>query len=390
LSNRLSDEFIFCEGLSVSNRDAENFFIRGENLKVLTILARDFKSRVKCVYIDPPYNSGNSFAHYDDAVDSGEWLKFMEPRLRILHELLASDGVLFVSIDDDEMAYLKVLLDQIFGRRNFCGTLVWEKKKKPSFLSKMGSVTEYVLAYAKEKTKAPDFIYGRTTLNKKYPFNNAGNGLRTLSFPAGRVEFGLSDQDISPCDMSEGNITTKLLDKVAVRGGRNVAAFRLEGEWRYSQKTLDDIALSGDRIVISKLPFRPNHERPGGLPKKMRNLLSADSYGLPTYEDAAAESRRLFGEDAFSYPKPEELISVLIEAVTKPGELVLDAFVGSGTTAAVAHKLKRRWIGIEQGEHLLTHCVPRLRKVVSGTDPGGITESSNWRGGGGFAVFDLR
>ena len=313
----------------------------------------------------------------------------MRERLILLRDLLSEEGVIFISIDDDECHYLKILCDEVFGRKNFAGSIVWEKKKKPSFLSNMGSVTEYVLAYSKDVRYSPPFIYGETTVGKKYPFNNAGNGLAVLTFPAGYVHFSMPDGNIKPQDMSEGKIITRLLDELVIENGVNKNAFRLEGEWRYSQSKLDTIVANGEGIVISKIPFRPNHIKSGGEPKKMKNLISVAHYGMDTYEDATKESIALFGRENFDYPKPEKLISVLVGAVTQEGDLVLDSFVGSGTTAAVAHKMGRKYIVVELGNHAYTHCVPRLKKVIDGKDPGGISEQEKWKGGEGYRFYEL-
>jgi adenine-specific DNA-methyltransferase len=167
----------------------ENMLIYGDNLLALKALEQDFAGKIKCAAIDPPYNTGNAFEHYDDNLQHSLWLSLIKPRLEILRNLLTDDGIIFISIDDDEQAYLKVLCDEIFGRTNFCGNFIWEKKKKPSFLSNMGSVTEYILCYSKRKDLAPPFIFGETTKGKKYPFNNAGNGLNILTFPSRSVKF---------------------------------------------------------------------------------------------------------------------------------------------------------------------------------------------------------
>jgi adenine-specific DNA-methyltransferase len=369
----------------------DNRLIFGDNLLALKALEWEFAGKIKCIYIDPPYNTGSAFSHYDDGVEHSLWLTLMRDRLELLRLLLAPDGILFCSIDDSEVAYLTVLLDEIFGRRNGCGQFVWEKKKKPSFLNaNMGVVTEYVLAYAKDRSLSPAFIGGVTTAGKKYPLNNAGNGVRVLKFPADAVQFKCPDQVFKPQDMSEGNIITKLLDRLEVRNGRNVGAFRLEGEWRYSQAKLDEILGAGETIIISKAPFRPNHIKDGGEPKKLKNLLSIAHYEMSTYEDATAESIALFGDtQAFDYPKPEKLIHSLVASVTQPGDWVLDSFAGSGTTGAVAHKMGRRWIMVELGEHCHTHIIPRLKKVIEGKDPGGVTEAVGWKGGGGFRYYRL-
>lgn len=368
----------------------DNRLIFGDNLLALKAIEQEFSGTVKCIYIDPPYNTGSAFSHYDDGLEHSLWLSLMRDRLEILRTLLRPDGIIFVHIDDNEHAYLKVLMDEIFGRRNFCGQFIWEKKKKPSFLNaNMGIVTEYILAYSPDRAQSPAFVGGLTTEGKKYPLNNAGNGLQTLTFPANSVEFRCSDQEFEPQDMSEGNIVTRLLDRVIVERGRNKNAFRLEGEWRYSQRKLDEIIAAGEPLVISKAPFRPNHIKAGGEEKKIKNLLSIAHFQIATYEDSNAESVALFGENAFDYPKPEQLLFTLINAVTSPGDLVLDSFAGSGTTGAVAHKMGRRWIMVELGEHCHTHIVPRMKKVINGEDQGGISKTVDWKGGGGFRYYHL-
>ncbi len=366
-----------------------NMLIHGDNLLVLKSLEQDYAGCVKCICIDPPYNTGNAFTHYDDGKEHSIWLSLMRERLVLLQNLLSHDGVIFINIDDDECHYLKVLCDEVFGRNNFAGSLIWEKKKKPSFLSNMGSITEYVLTYTKDYRYAPPFIYGETTTGKKYPFNNAGNGRAILEFPANSVRFNMPDGHIKPQDMSEGKIITILLDDLYIVNGYNANKFRLEGEWRYSQQKLNSIVDNKEGIVISKIPFRPNHIKGGGEPKKMKNLISVAHYGMDTYEDATKESIALFGENNFDYPKPEKLISVFVGAVTEENDLVLDSFLGSGTTAAVAHKMGRRWIGVELGDHAYTHCAVRMQKVVDGTDQGGISKAQNWKGGGGFKFYEL-
>ncbi len=369
----------------------DNRLIHGDNLLGLKALEQEFFGKIKCVYIDPPYNTGSAFEHYDDGLEHSLWLGLMRDRLELLKNLLRDDGVLFVQIDDNEQAYLKVLLDEIFGRRNFCGQFIWEKKKKPSFLnSNMGVVTEYILAYSPNRLRSPPFIGGVTTEGKKYPLNNAGNSVQTLRFSPCSVRFYCPDGVYQPQDMSEGNIITRLLDSLIVENGTNRNAFRLEGEWRYSQRKLDEIILAEEPLIISKVPFRPNHVKAGGEDKKLKNLLSIAHYQMATYEDSNAESRELFGiGNTFDYPKPEKLLHTLIEAVTEPGDWVLDSFAGSGTTGAVAHKMGRRWIMVELGEHCDTHILPRLRRVVDGTDAGGVTAATGWKGGGGFRYYHL-
>ncbi len=367
----------------------ENMLIHGDNLLALKALEQEYTGQVKCIYIDPPYNTGSAFEHYDDNLEHSIWLSLMKPRLQLLRNLLAQDGVIFISIDDDESHYLKILCDEIFLRRNYCGSFVWEKKKKPSFLSNMGVITEYILCYAKEKKFSPPFIFGTTTKGKKYPLNNAGNGIKTITFPSNSVDFRIIDQMVPAQDMSGGNIKTRLLNDLIIENGKNKNEFSLEGEWRYSQDKINELLGAGERFIISKVPFRPNHVKIGGEPKKMKNLLSISHYNMSTNEDATKESESLFGNtDSFENPKPERLISMLIGSVSDEGDLVLDSFLGSGTTAAVAHKMGRRYIGIELGDQCYTHCLPRLQKVING-EQGGVSKELEWQGGGGFKFYEL-
>jgi adenine-specific DNA-methyltransferase len=349
---------------SIDFEKAQNVFIEGDNLEVLKLLQKAYNDKVKLIYIDPPYNTGNDFVYNDDFSDGlrgyleytgqlddegkltstnaetagrrhSKWLSMLYPRLVLARNLLSQDGVIFISIDDNEMTNLTLLLKEVFGEENFATVLVWQKKKKPSFLHKnVGSITEYVLCFLRNKEMTFPFSIDVTTAGKKYPFNNAGNSVTTLTFPAGYVKFGRSSATYEPQDMSEGNIVTRLRDKVVVREGVNMDSFRLEGEWRYSQAKLDEIVAEGDPITISKAPFRPNHVKVGGEVKKMHNFLAPATYGIGTNEDGSAEMERVFGASVFDNPKPTSLISTLVKAVTynDPDALVLDFFAGSGTT----------------------------------------------------------
>lgn len=352
-----------CRQESVHFDTTKNLFIEGDNLDALKLLQETYLGRVKLIYIDPPYNTGGDFLYEDDyALDveaylvksnqrdpddnrmfanetthgrfHSDWLSFLYPRLKLARNLLREDGLIFISIDDHELPNLLKLCEEVFGESNHCGTFVWEKKKKPSFLSaSMGVVTEYVVAYARDRAKSPPFSAGTVEDGKKYPFNNAGNGIRELLFPAGSVEFGLADGVVPPQDMSEGNIITELLDSVEVRNGRNVNSFRLRGEWRYSQAKLDDLVANHAQLVIAKVPFRPNYINRAPDIKKTSNLLSHRTNGIPTNEDATEEMRALFGRDVMSHPKPKGLLKFLVRAVTGGDDLVMDFYAGSGTTA---------------------------------------------------------
>lgn len=371
------------------NEDTDNLIIKGNNLLALHAIRDKYAGKVKLIYIDPPYNTGqeDSFA-YNDNFKLSAWLVFIKNRLQISKELLREDGIITVSISEKYAAFLEVLMHEVFGSKNHITNFIWEKKKKPSFLSKVGGITETIIAFAKNIESAPVLTYGVTTKGKKYPFNNAGNGIKTLVFPKGTVKFNISDRVVFPQDMSNGNIYTKLLDEVIIKDGFNLNEFRLEGEWRYSQERLNQIIKNKEEIVISAVPFRPNHVKKGGEPKKMHNLLDRSHYSIGTYEDATSEASKLFDTSKFNYTKPEKLINILIEATTDKNDIVLDFFMGSATTQAVAMKMNRRFIGIEQMDYINEVSVPRLQKVIAG-EQGGISTNVNWQGGGSFVYTEL-
>ncbi len=354
-----------CRGESVDFDTTKNLFIEGDNLDALKLLQETYLGKVKMIYIDPPYNTGKDFIYEDDFAENTEeffrrsnqkddkgnrlianpdtngrfhsdWLSMIYPRLKLARTLLADDGLLFISIGEQEVDNLLRLTKEVFGEENFVTTFLRQRKKKPSFLhANVGSMFEYVVCVARNRSLAPPFSVDVTTVGKKYPVNNAGNSLGTLLFPAGAVRFASKDAVFEPQDMSEGNIVTRLLDKVVVSDYRNVDAFRLEGEFRYSQSRLDEIVRAGETITISKAPFRPNHVKAGGEVKKMHNLLSPEAYQAGTNEDATAELESLFGTPLFDNPKPSSLIRVLCRAVTYDDQdaLIMDFFCGSGSTA---------------------------------------------------------
>jgi adenine-specific DNA-methyltransferase len=388
---------ILVENSELSNAandpDTENMIIHGDNLLALKALLPEYEGKVKCIYIDPPYNTGNAFEHYDDSVEHSTWLSLMKPRLELLRMLLDKEGVIFISIDDWNLPYLKVICDEIFERKNFCGMLVWEKKRKPSFLNaQMGIVTEYILAFAKNREFSPPFISGKTNEEETYPLYNAGNSRGILVFRPGSLVFlKHSDGVYQPQEFKEDTSRVCLLDELIIEDGKNKNTISLEGEWRYGQSSLNDQLESGEHYIVKTLKFRPRRVLLSGKDKakKMHNLLSRAHFDMETYEDSTSESIALFGENPFSYPKPERLISTLVSSVTKKSDLILDSFLGSGTAIAVAHKLDRRYIGIEMGEHAYTHCKVRLDKVIDGSDQGGISKAVEWQGGGGYKFYEL-
>lgn len=350
-----------------------NKLIIGDNYEALQNLLIEYKGQVDVIYIDPPYgkDSMGEFAqtNYENAITRDNLLSMLYPRLMLAKQLLSDSGVIFCSIDDKNQAYVKCLFDEVFGERNSTGMILWQKKDKPSFLSSYyGSRFEYILCYAKNYTQSFPFSLETTTIGKKYPLNNAGNSLSTLSFKAGSVSFNLPDGVVKNQDMSEGNIKTVLLDDVIIKDGKNVNEFRLEGEFRYSQETLNDIMDNKESLYVAKLPFRPNHIKDGGEIKKMENLLSKKfSYDCETNEDATNQLVSIFGYCPFDNPKPVGLIRLLLQATTYDNKnaIVLDFFAGSGTTGQAVLALNE----LDKGNRQFILC--QLNEITD-TTPNGI------------------
>lgn len=321
-----------------------NKLIIGDNYEALQNLLIQYKGLVDVIYIDPPYgkDSMGEFAktNYQNAITRDNLLSMLYPRLQLAKLLLSDNGVIFCSIDDKNQAYVKCLFDEVFGENNYSGMLVWQKKQKPSYLSQnFATIFDYILCYTKKTECSFPFTLDYTTKGKKWPINNAGNTRSILTFRKKRVTFNLPDGIYRAQNMSEGNIVTYLLDDVTIKDGKNVNEFSLDGEWRYSQGTLNEIMDSEDTIYIAKMPFRPNHIKGGGEIKKMKNFLantklSKDGYDCETNEDASETIFQILNNNPFDNPKPVGLIKLLIKATTyeKTDAIILDFFAGSGTT----------------------------------------------------------
>lgn len=363
----------------------DNILIKGDNLLALKALEQEYAGKVKCIYIDPPYNTGNAFEHYDDGLEHSIWLSLMRERLEILRNLLSDDGSIWISIDDDESHYLKVLCDEIFGRYNFVSNVVWEKKSSPQNDAKWISDNhDHIFCYAKDKSIwRPNKLQRTDTMNSIYCNSDEYDGIAEDGTYYGRGPW-------FPGDMTVKTVSPKALYDIQTPSGRVVkpAAGRA---WVYFEDRFNEL-LKDHRITFGKngnnkpciKRFLTEIENDGVVPK------SIWSYKDVGENRNARQEVKVFNlKDPFSTPKPERLIERVLTLGSNPGDLVLDSFLGSGTTAAVAHKMGRRWIGIELGDHCDTHCVPRLKKVIDGEDQGGITRSVNWQGGGGFRYYSL-
>jgi adenine-specific DNA-methyltransferase len=350
--------------------------IHGDNLIALKALEQDFAGKVKCIYIDPPYNTGSAFEHYDDGLEHSEWLCMMRPRLGILWNLLSDDGSIWISIDDDEQAYLKILCDEVFGRAKFIAQIVWQKRYSRENREAIGDVHEYILVYSKSPTRFKE-QRNLVPMNEdqakvyKNPNNDPNGRWRPV-----------------PLTAQSGHATKDQFYGIPAPGGK-VFTPPPGRCWGISKQTYETYLREG-RIYFGKNNnSQPNFIRylsevPGVTPW---TWWPSDEVG---HNDVSKkEILTLFGQDnIFDTPKPETLIQRILHIATSGDDLVLDSFLGSGTTAAVAHKMGRRWIGVELGEHAYTHCKARLDKVIDG-EQGGISAAVNWKGGGGYTFYEL-
>ncbi len=356
----------FVSHMPIKNEN-QNLLINSDNLDALKSLTHEYKSKVDVIYIDPPYNTKNHKFLYDDRFDTHSvWLNFIYPRLILACGLLSDDGVIFISIDDNEVAHLKLLCNDVFGESNFISQFIWQKKNKPSFLhQKVAKMNEYVLSYAKDIKKLEMLSIASSKPTKKYPLNFKNNPPKELYFPPRHVAFRIRDGLIEAQNMSSKTIECALLDAVEIKNSKNVNGFRMRGGWRYTQKYLDELLKNGATLSVGRIPFRVNLVKNISKPKMMNNFLTKSTCNIPTYEDANSEIVKLFGFEAFTKAKPTGLIKTLIKSVThaKRDVIVLDFFAGSGTTAEAVMELNtedggdRKYILVQSSEKLKKNSV---------------------------------
>ena len=358
----------------VSDNDIfDNRLIFGDNLLALKALEQEFTGKIKCIFIDPPYNTGSAFAQYDDGVEHSLWLSMMLHRLELLRRLLSADGSLWITIDDNESHYLKVLCDEVFGRRNFIANVVWQKRTSRENRAAIGSSHDHILVYANiEATKWKD---ARNLLpSSEDGFSNPDDDLKG---PWRSIPF--SAQGWRPNQMYKIKTPTGIeLDPPKGRC------------WGATEQVFQTYLAEGRVYFPKGGNGRPRIKTYMGEEKGLvpNSIFFASEAG--DNQAAKKEALALFPDDpAFATPKPEKLLRLILSISTNPGDFVLDSFAGSGTTGAVAHKMGRRWIMVELGEHCHTHIIPRLKKVIDGEDSGGITKAVNWKGGGGFRYYRL-
>lgn len=363
----------------------DNRLIFGDNLLALKALEQEFTGKVKCVFIDPPYNTGSAFAHYDDGLEHSIWLGLMRDRLEIIKRLLSDDGSLWITIDDNEAHYLKVLCDEIFGRGNFVANVIWQKKSSPSNDAKWISDNhDHIIVFAKNKELwRPVKLERSEAQNAIYKNSDEFDGVDEKGNFYGRGPWFAGDMTVK-------TISENALYEITTPSGRVVKP--ADGRaWVYSKEKFDELCRD-NRITFGKngnnkpciKRFLTEVEESKIVPK---SVWLYEEVG--ENRNARQEVKKFNLVDPFSTPKPEKLLERIIHLATNKGDLVLDSFAGSGTTGAVAHKMGRRWIMVELGEHCHTHIIPRLQKVIDGEDQGGISKAVNWQGGGGFRYFRL-
>lgn len=396
----------------------DNRLIFGDNLLALKALEHEFTGKIKCVYIDPPFNTGGAFEHYDDGLEHSIWLDLMAKRFQVLKNLLSNNGAIFVNLDDSEMAYCKVVMDEIFGRQNYVATIVVEAATGSSFKTVNTGPTEvaqYILFYAKDKRAfeyIPQFIvkpsvdlqhFSRFIVNFESPCNEwifksiNDHILETLGYKEGTIQARWNA------------IKSDLGDSAKSIVEERATSFAIENSFRvFETKTLQKPSpFLREKLAYSKNVDFPVHVERSNysdlylykgrqiyfLENSVKEVDGVKGTALPVstiWNDIPTNNLQKEGSVSFpSGKKPEMLIKRILSMATNKGDLVLDSFGGSGTTGAVAQKMGRKWIMIELGEHCHTHIIPRLKNVINGEDPAGVSRILNWKGGGGFRYYRL-
>lgn len=357
------------KSLSHGDEDSPNMLIQGDNLEALKALLPYYAGQVKCIFIDPPYNTKSAFEHYDDNLEHAQWLSMMYPRMVLLRELLREDGSIWITLDDNEAHYFKVMCDEVFGRKNFLGNVVWNHSvQSKGYSGKLSVHHNHIFGYQKSEAFVLHDLPRQEEHNVNY--SNPDND------PRGRWR---------PSDVRNSLVRPNLMYDIRSPNGK-IIKHPAKG-WRFSRETFEH------ELAEGKIIFSPDETR------IIRKIYLADQEGrVPetlwfaqdagTTREANKEVRAFVDDDFFETPKPERLLRRILQVSTVEGDLVLDSFLGSGTTAAVAQKMKRHWIGIEVGEHARNLALPRLKAVVNG-EQGGISESVGWQGGGGFQFYQL-
>lgn len=419
---------------SYGDQNTENMLIHGDNLLALKSLEQEFAGEIKCIYIDPPYNTGEAFEYYDDNLEHSIWLNLMKERLKILRNLLSVEGTIWIQIDDEEQAYLKVICDEVFGRNNFINMISVNMKNIAGASGggedkRLKKNCEYILAYARDYATLPLFNgpYSYTEMSElvqQYKDEGKSWKYTTVLVNAGEKEYVGSTVDGDGNEIKiyrRTNVTTMSINQIAKKDGiTQEEAYVKYGAQIFEAKDAQssirarviqakkEMNISDDVVSIEYIPktgknrgklyeqfYKGDKCRLFAWLRDVSEMIDGVLYKKAlqgTYWDLTSSMNNLTKEGGVLFPKgkkPEQLVRQIIEMTTQENDIVFDSFLGSGTTAAVAHKLGRRWIGIELGDHIYSHCKPRLERIINGEDTGGITNSVNWTGGGGFKFYEL-
>ena len=419
---------------SYGDPHSENMLIHGDNLIALQALLSDFTGRIRCIYIDPPYNTGSAFEHYDDNLEHSIWLNLMRRRLKLLRELLSEDGTIWIQIDDEEQAYLKVLCDEVFGRSNFVNMISVNMKNIAGASGggedkRLKKNCEYILIYAKDYTLLPLFngpyVYTEMSeLIQQYLDEGKSWKYTSVLIAPGTKEYIGSTVDGDGNEIRvyrRINVVTMSINQIAKRDGLSIKetykkyginVFRTtNAQTSIRTRVMDFRREHGITDQYLSIEYVPRTGKNRGVVyeqfykddvcnlfvwlRDTSEVIDGELYKKDlqgTYWDMNAWMKNLTKEGSVEFgngKKPEQLIRQIFEMTTSPGDWVLDSFLGSGTTAAVATKMGRRWVGIELGNHAYTHCKVRLDRVIDGSDAGGITKPVDWRGGGGYHFYEL-
>jgi adenine-specific DNA-methyltransferase len=394
--------------LSHGDADTENLLIQGDNLDALKALLPYYAGRVKCVTIDPPFNTQQAFENYDDNLEHSIWLSLMYPRLEFLRDLLADDGSLFIHIDDNELGYLIAIADEVMGRRNRVSIVTFKQGAATGHKAinpGMVTTTNFLVVYAKSKDDwKPSRLFTERERDDRYNqfIVNIGDEYsqwKTIPLSKAFAETKGTTPARLKKELGKERFETSLVEFVMQNASRVIRTARpdYDGVGARVREVIDASKENPSTLFLLRREDYPemyfkNGERCLFYKNKLKEVDGQLVAGEPLttlWDDIL--SNNLHNEGGVSFPKgkkPEGLVKRVLELATNPGDLVLDSFLGSGTTAAAAHKMGRRWIGIEMGEHAVTHCVPRLKKVVDG-EQGGISQAAGWKGGGGFRFCRL-
>lgn len=406
----------------------DNRLIHGDNLLALRALEQEFAGAIKCIFIDPPYNTGQAFEHYDDGIEGSLWLSLMHARLAILQRLLHPEGVIFVQIDDRNLAHMRLLLDEVFGPKYYINTVAVKTKQSSGASGggedrRLKKNIEFLLAYSGPAFIAFNDVYNQIPIETylemmrleeksfKYTsiFTNpgqktfiqtikdgSGNDMqlyRVTGYETKSVLRVAREEHLSEVEVLQKyydivhtteNAQTSIRTRVQEATGTDDAMYALDyvpGSGRNRGKHTELLFMGPQKRLVGW--FRNVTSRSQGRIFKRERL--GTLWNDLNWNNVTREGGVRFPNGQ----KPEKLVSTCVELATQEGDIVLDSFLGSGTTAAVSHKMKRRWIGIELGDHCATHCIPRLKSVINGTDTSGVSSDYNWKGGGGFRYFKL-